>query len=73
MTIGMGADSITPGEDIGDVLSRVRQLDPTSEDSAVRGYIREMEEADAILNAVTLGDAPLQVCFSALWSEGSGR
>jgi hypothetical protein len=50
----------------------VRQLDPTSEEAAVRRYVREIAEADALLNSVDLSDAPLLVPFSASWPEVSG-
>lgn len=73
MTNDVGFDEIAPDGDMGDVLSRVRQLDPTSEESAVRSYVREMAEADAVLNTVDLGEAPLAVCFSAFWSKGDVR
>ena len=54
-------------------LTRVRQLDPTSEEAAVRSYLREMAEAEALLDTMDLGDAPLSVSFSASWPEGSAR
>lgn len=73
MTNGVSSNRVSPDGDMGDVLSRVRQLDPTSEESVVRGYVREMAEADAVLNTVDLGEAPLAVCFSAFWSEGDVR
>ena len=55
---------------IGDILSRVRQVDATSEEAAVRRYVREIAEADALLNTVDLDDAPLPVPFSASWRQG---
>ena len=64
------SDTIPLGDEMGDVLSRVRQLDPTIEEAAVRGYVREMAEADAVLDTVDLDDAPLLVAFSASWPEG---
>jgi hypothetical protein len=70
MTSGVSASTIPPGDEMGDVLSRVRQLDPTIEEAAVRGYVREMAEADAMLDTVDLDDAPLLVAFSASWLEG---
>ena len=70
MTSGVSSSTIPPGDEMGDVLSRVRQLDPTIEEAAVRGYVREMAEADAMLDTVDLGDAPLLVAFSASWPEG---
>jgi hypothetical protein len=56
-----------------DVLSRVRQLDPTIEEAAVRRYVREIAEADTLLDGVDLSDEPLIVSFSAWWPEGSLR
>jgi hypothetical protein len=70
MTNGVSSSTIPPADEIGDVLSRVRQLDPTIEEAAVRGYVREMAEADAVLDTVDLDDAPLLVAFSASWPEG---
>ena len=74
MTDSTGSNSIPPPNDeMGDVLSRVRQLDPTSEEAAVLRYVREIAEADARLNTVDVSDAPLLICFSASWPEGSVR
>ena len=70
MTNNIRPDTILLGDEMGDVLSRVRQLDPTIEEAAVRGYVREMAEADALLDNVDLDDAPLLVAFSASWPEG---
>ena len=73
MTNGAGSDVIPPSDEMGGVLGRVRQLDPTCEEAAVRGYVREMAEADAVLNTVDLSDAPLLVSFSPSWPERSVR
>ena len=73
MTSNDGSDPGSPRDEMGDVLSRVRQLDPTSEDAAIRRYMREITEADALLDSVDLSDAPLLAPFSAAWPEGSGR
>jgi hypothetical protein len=73
MTNGVGSDTNSPRDEMGDILTRVRQLDPTSEEAAVRRYMREIAEADALLNSVNLDDASLLVAFCASWSEGSGR
>ena len=73
MTNRVGSDAGSPRDEMGDVLSRVRQLDPTSEDAAIHRYMREMAEADALLDSVDLSNAPLLVPFSAAWPEGSGR
>jgi hypothetical protein len=61
----------TPADEMADVLSRVRQVDATADEAAVRGYVREIAEASALLDAVDLSDAPLEVSFSAQWPEGS--
>ena len=61
------------GEDMEDVMSRVRQLDATSDEGAVRRYVRDITEADALLDSVALDDAPLPVPFSASWEQGSAR
>ena len=73
MTNSVGFDGVSPRDEMGDVLSRVRQLDPTSEEAAIRGYMREIAEADALLESVDMSDAPLLVPFSAVWPGGSGR
>jgi hypothetical protein len=73
MTSNIDSDADAPSDEMGDILSRVRQLDPTSEEEAVRGYVREITEADAVLNTVDLADAPLLVSFSPSWPEGSVR
>ena len=71
MTNGVGSDTSSPRGEMGDVLSRVRELDPTSEEAAVRRYVREIAEAEELLDSVDLDDAPLLVPFSAWWPEGS--
>jgi len=56
-----------------DVFTRVRQVDPTAEEEAVRSYVREIAAASALLDTIDLRDAPLEVSFSASWPEGSAR
>jgi hypothetical protein len=73
MTTGAGSDTNSPRDEMGDVLSRVWDLDPTSEEAAVRRYVREIAEADARLDSVDLENAPLPVPFTTSWPEGSGR
>jgi hypothetical protein len=73
MTNSVGSDRVSPRDEMGDVLSRVQQLDPTSEDAAIRRYMGEMAEADALLDSVELSNAPLLVPFSAAWPERAGR
>jgi hypothetical protein len=73
MTISIGSEMNWPRDEMGDVLSRVRQLDATSDEAAVRRYVQEMAEADALLDSVDLDDAPLLVPFSASWPEGPVR
>ena len=73
MTNEASSSTILPSDEMTDLLTRVRQLDPTSEEAAVRGYLREMAEAEALLETVDLGDTPLGVSFSASWPEGSAR
>ena len=73
MTNEAGSSTTLPSDEMTDPLARVRQLDPTSEEAAVRGYLREMAEAEALLDTMDLGDAPLSVSFSASWPEGSAR
>ena len=73
MTSEGGSGKLAPSDDMADVLSRVRQVDPTAEEAAVRGYVREIADASALLGTIDLSDAPLQVSFSASWPEGSAR
>ena len=73
MTTSASSDPNSLSDEMGDVLSRVRQLDPTSEEAAVRRYVREIAEAEALLDTVDLDDAPLLVPFSPWWPEGSVR
>jgi hypothetical protein len=71
MTSDESSGTPTPSDEMADLLGRVRQVDPTAEEAAVRGYDREICEASALLDAVDLTGAPLLVSFSALWPEGS--
>jgi hypothetical protein len=73
MTSDSSPDVDAPTSQMGDVLSQVRQIDPKSDQAAVRGYVREMAEAEAVLNSVDLSDAPLLVSFSASWLDGRAR
>ncbi len=70
MTSNIDSDTILPSNEMSDLLSRVRQLDPTSDEAAVRGYLREMAEAEAVLDSVELESAPLEVSFSGQWAQG---
>jgi hypothetical protein len=71
MTSAEGSSTVILSDDMTDVLSRVRQVDPTAEEAAVRGYVREIAEASALLDTVDLSNAPLFVSFSPSWPEGS--
>jgi hypothetical protein len=71
MTSRNDSETIAAGDGMGDVLGRVRELDPTIEEAAVRGYVREMAEAEAVLDTVDLSDVPLSVAFSPSWPEGT--
>ena len=71
MTSNIGSETTAAGDGMGDVLSRVLQLDPTIEEAAVRGYVREMADAEAVLDTVDLSGAPLSVSFSPSWPEGT--
>jgi hypothetical protein len=73
MTREDGSGTVTLSDDMADVLSRVRQVDPTAEEAAARGYVREIAEASALLDTVDLNDAPLFVSFSASWPKGTIR
>ena len=54
MTREDGSGTVTLSDDMADVLSRVRQADPTAEEAAVCGYVREIAEASALLDTVDL-------------------
>jgi hypothetical protein len=71
MTSSTSSETIPAGDGMENVLSRVRQVDPTIEEAAVRGYVREMAEAEAVLDSVDLSDAPLPVSFTPSWPEGT--
>jgi hypothetical protein len=71
MTSNIGSETISAADGMGDMLSRVRELDPTIDEAAVRGYVREMADAEAVLDTVDLSDAPLWVSFSPSWPEGT--
>ena len=72
MTSDSSSGRSTPGDEMADVLGRVRQVDPEADEAAVRGYVREISEASALLDTVDLRDVPLQMAFLAWWPEGSG-
>jgi hypothetical protein len=73
MTSSVAFEMIPACDGMRDVLSRVWQLDPTIEEAAVRGYVREMAEAEAVLDTVDLSDVPLSISFSPSWPEGTVR
>jgi len=73
MTKDNTSSTSVPAEELAEALRRVRQLDPTADEEAVRGYLREIAEASAVLDRVDLGDGSLQVSFSASWPEGAVR
>jgi hypothetical protein len=56
-----------------DALTRVRQLDSTIEEAAVRVYMSEIADADALLDTPDLGDASPSISFSAVWRDGDGQ
>jgi hypothetical protein len=72
MTSDGGSGTSTTSDEMAEVLGRVQQVDPNADELAVCGYVREMSEASAHLDAVDLSDVPLQIAFSAWWPEGSG-
>jgi hypothetical protein len=71
MTSDGSSGTPTPSDEMADLLGRVRQVDPTAEEAAVRGYDREICEASALLDTVDLTDAPLLVFFFPSLPEGS--
>ena len=71
MTSSDSTAAFTTSDEMADVLTRVWHVDPTAEEAAVLGYVREIAEASALLDTVDLRDASLQVSFSASWPEGS--
>jgi hypothetical protein len=58
---------------LADVMSRVRALDPTSADEAVRRFLTEILEAEAELRVIELDGYPLLVPYSPAWTTGSDR
>ena len=54
---------------LGDMLRRVRVVDPSADADAVRRYGHEIDEADAVLQTLTLDPShdPLDVSFSPDW------
>ena len=72
MTNDADPDSMSHDER-SDALTRVRQLDPTIEETAVRVYMSEIADADALLDTLDLGDASPSISFSAVWRDGDGQ
>jgi hypothetical protein len=62
-----------PSKDVQFTLIRARRIDPTCEESAIGGYMREIAEAEAMLDNVDLGAVPLTVSFSASWEDEPGQ
>jgi len=58
-----------PSEDLQYALARARQVDPGCEETAVRGYLREILEAEAMLDAANVPEISLGVPFSASWED----
>ena len=73
MTNQNGFGTGTQTDEMADILGRVRQVDPIADEAAVRGYMKEIADASTLLDTVQLGDAALQVSFSAWWPDGPGR
>ena len=73
MTSESDSDAMLEPHEMSDVMARVRQLDPTSDVAAVRGYVREMAEADALIETLDLAEGPLPVAFSPFWTHGGAR
>jgi hypothetical protein len=71
MTSSIDSGTIPADDGMGDALSQVQQVDPTIEEAAVRGYVREIAEAETVLDTLDLSDAPLSVSFSPSWPEGT--
>jgi hypothetical protein len=62
-----------PPEDVQSTLIRILRIDPTCEEAAIRGYMREIAKAEAILDNVDLSAVPLTVSFSASWEDEPGQ
>jgi hypothetical protein len=62
-----------PLEDVQSTLIRARRVDPTCEEAAIRSYMREITEAEAMLDNVDLSEVPLTVSFSASWEDEPGQ
>ena len=68
-----GTEATPRFDEVRELLNRARQIDPTSREEAVRGYVREIAEAEAMLDTMESGGAPLVACFSASWPVGYER
>ncbi len=72
--VTMSADSKSkpnvPTEDVEYLLARARQVDPRAEEAAIRGYLREIAEAEEMLDALDLSETTLNVTFPADWEGG---
>jgi hypothetical protein len=53
------------------LLARARQLDPASQETSVRRFWSEMEEAQHALESLGPVDDPLPVAFDPVWDEGA--
>ena len=73
--VTMSADSNSkpnvPTEDVEYLLARARQVDPQAEEGAIRGYLREIAEAEEMLDALELSETTFNVTFSADWEDGT--
>lgn len=68
-----GTEATPQFDEVRELLNRARQIDPTSREEAVRGYVREIAEAEAMLDTIESAGAPLLACFSASWPDGNAR
>jgi len=64
-------DTTFSSDEVRDALRRARQVDPTCQEASIYEYVREIREADAILDTIDLGDATLAVSFIATWPESA--
>lgn len=72
MTVETGSEINETEDEVHFVLSRARHVDPTCRPEAIRGFVREIGEAGAVLDAVDVDDVPLCASFSASW-QGEAR
>ena len=73
MTMEPGSEINETEDEVHYVLSRARHVDPNCRPEAIRGFVREIAEAGAMLDAVDVDDVPLSASFPASWHVETRR